>query len=103
MKPSDARAIAEFLEQGGKIKKIQQPIAATEQEILDYLASCGVSVKYFPDVLLPYQCLGRRHNLASIVRMANDCRRSQKLSPFALTPRSARSSQSRSGSQTGAS
>jgi len=95
MKPADASAIAKFLKQGGEVLKIQEAIPSTEQEVLVYLASCGIRVVYSPSVSVPYTCSGKRHNLASLVLMANGRRRSQKLSPFALTPGSAGISQSR--------
>lgn len=82
MKAADANAIAHFMEQGGQVLKGKAAISATEQEVLVYLASCGVTVKYFPGDLKPYAYNRRRYSIDGLLRLANEHRRAQRLSPL---------------------
>jgi len=84
MKSEDASAIASFLDQGGEVRKVQAAIPATEQEVLVYLASCGLTVKCFPGDSKPYACNGKRYSMDGLLRLANEHRRSQQLSPLML-------------------
>ena len=84
MNPSDASAIAEYLKDGGPVIRVAEAVRATEQEVLDYLRTRGLEVKYFPDDPKPYLCAKKRYSLTSLARLANSHRRSQQLSPFAL-------------------
>jgi hypothetical protein len=84
LKASDARAIAEFLSGGGKIAKVQDSVTATNhREVVDFLATCGVSVKTFRGDRA-YWCDGRCYNPSALVRLANQYRQAQGLPPFAV-------------------
>ena len=84
MKLDDADAIADFLNRGGEILKFQGAIPVTEQELLVYLASCGLMVKCFPGDLKPYGCQRTRYTALGLLRLANTYRRDQNLSPLML-------------------
>ena len=84
MKPADSDVIANFIAQGGKVLKAPAAIAATEQDVLAYRASCGVTVKYVPGTMSPYACRRRRYTLGGLVRLANGYRRMQQLPPMML-------------------
>lgn len=84
MKRDDANAIADFLEDGGQIVKMKAAIPATEQDLYNYLASCGLPVKYAPGEAKPYRCNTKGYNLTALLRFANDHRRSQQLAPLML-------------------
>ena len=88
LKTIDARAIAEFLNEGGTIAKLKEPVAATEQEVIDFLATCGVTARCKPGDMKAYWCNNRRCTMTALVRLANGYRRAQQLAPFAmrLTP-----------------
>jgi hypothetical protein len=84
LKTSDARAIAEFLNGGGRIARVMDSVPATEQEVIQYLATCGVEVKSLRGNLKGYWCNGRACTVSALVRLANEYRRAQKLAPFAI-------------------
>ena len=84
MRPDDADAIADFLKQGGEILRVPDPTPVTEQELLVYLATCGLKVKYFPGDMKPYAYQRRRYTALGLLRVANTYRRAQQLSPFML-------------------
>lgn len=84
MKSDDESAIANFLERGGRVQKVEAAIAVKEPEVITYLASCGLKVKYFPSDMKGYSCNGRRYTLQGLMRLANTHRRTQKLPPFML-------------------
>ena len=84
MKPTDFDAIANFLAQGGQVLKASAAIPATEQDVLVYLASCGLRVRYVPGTSNPYSCMQRRYNANGLLKLANEYRRSQKLPPMML-------------------
>lgn len=84
LKSADAHAIAAFLNNGGRIAKVEDPITATEQEVIDFLVSCGVTAKYLPGDVKAYWCNNRRCSMTALVRLANGYRYAQKLAPFAI-------------------
>jgi hypothetical protein len=84
MKAADAQAIAEFLNGGGRIAKVKNAVSATEQEVIDFLATCGIGVKNFRGDMRSYSCNGRAYSMSALVRLANEYRRAQKLAPFAM-------------------
>ncbi len=84
LNPIDAKAIAEFLNGGGQIARVKDPVTATEQEVIDFLASCGVSAKYLPGDMKAYWCNNRRVSMTALVRLANTHRYAQQLAPFAI-------------------
>ena len=84
MNPADADAVAEYLKDGGEVFKAQGTIAATDQEIIEYLATRGIHARYCDGDLLPYLCGGTRYSAAALVRLANTTRRAEQLPPFAL-------------------
>jgi hypothetical protein len=79
-----ADAIARFFEDGGQITKLREVISVSEQEILDYLGSCGIAVKRLPAGSGAYSCKGKRYTLASLSKLANHYRIRQQLSPFVV-------------------
>jgi hypothetical protein len=84
LNPADAKAIAEFLNGGGQIAKVKDPVTATEQEVIDFLAGCGVAARYLPGDVKAYWCNNRRCSMTALVRLANTHRYAQQLAPFAL-------------------
>ena len=84
LNPVDAKAIAEFLKSGGQIARVKDPVTATEQEVIDFLATCGVTAKYLPGDMKAYWCNNRRVSMTALVRLANTYRYSQELAPFAI-------------------
>jgi hypothetical protein len=84
LNPIDARAIAEFLNRGGRIAKVKDPVTATEQEVIDFLLTCGVTAKYLPGDMKAYWCNNRRVSMTALVRLANTYRYAQQLAPFAI-------------------
>ena len=88
LNPADARAIAEFLNAGGRIEKIKNPVTASEQEVIDFLAGCGIAARYLPGDMKAYWCNNRRCSMTALVRLANTYRYAQQLAPYAirLTP-----------------
>ena len=43
--PEAARAIAEFFKAGGRVETLESPITVSVEEVISYLATCGVEVK----------------------------------------------------------
>lgn len=84
LKQADANAIADFLNGGGQIAKVKTPVTATEQEVIDFLASCGVTARYLPGDMKAYWCNNRRCSMTALVRLANGHRYAQELAPFAI-------------------
>jgi len=84
LNPIDAKAIAEFLNGGGRIAKVKDPVTATEQEVIDFLASSGITAKYLPGDMKAYWCNNRRVSMTALVRLANTYRYAQQLAPFAI-------------------
>ena len=84
MNSIDAEAIAEFLKAGGRIRKVEEAVPATPEEVLEYLARAGVKAKFSPGELKAYVCENKRYSLEGLVGFANQHRRSQHLSPFML-------------------
>ena len=82
--PVDAKAIAEYLNGGGQIARVKDPVTATEQEVIDFLASCGISARYLPGDMKAYWCNNRRCSMTALVRLANTYRYAQQLAPFAI-------------------
>jgi hypothetical protein len=84
LNPIDAKAIAEFLNGGGQIARVKDPVTATEQEVIDFLATCGVAARYLPGDMKAYWCNNRRCSMTALVRLANTYRYAQQLAPFAI-------------------
>lgn len=84
MKRIDEIAVAEFLRDGGRILKVDPDVPATAQEILAFLADCGVHAKYFPGDPKPYLCQRRRLSLHALVELANKYRRARQMQLFAM-------------------
>lgn len=76
-------AIVDFVSNGGKIVKVQETIPVTVPELLEYLASCGISAKYSlsSGTFVRGQ---RQHSLRKLVVVANTYRTAQQLPPFAI-------------------
>ena len=83
MNPMSTNAIAEFLQKGGSVVRVQETIPVTGPEVLDYLLSCGVSAKFAPGNSRAYVCNGKLLSLSKLVEVANGYRRAQELPPFA--------------------
>ena len=84
MNPDDEAAVADFLKAGGRVRHVKESVRVTENELLDYLASCGIEAKYCPGDLRAYICEGKRVSANRLVAIANERRRSLQLPPFAL-------------------
>lgn len=84
LNPIDAQAIAEFLNGGGRIARVKDPVTATEQEVIDFLSTHGVAVRYLPGDMKAYWCNNRRVSMTALVRLANTYRYAQQLAPFAI-------------------
>lgn len=84
MKRTDERAIEEFFQGGGEVTRCEPPVRVTEQELLEYLAKCGLAVRLFPGEPKPYSCNGKRFNIGSLLRFANEQRSVQQFPPLML-------------------
>ena len=84
MNPVDEHAIAEFLKAGGYISRVRESVGISEIELLDYLASCGITAKYSGGDSRTYLCQGKRVSASRLVAVANEHRRSLELPPFSL-------------------
>ena len=84
LNPVDAQAIARFLGNGGRVTKVDSPVTATEQEVIDFLAMCGVTARYMPGDMRAYWCNNRRYSMTEMVRLANVYRCKRQLAPFAI-------------------
>ena len=82
MSPADQRAIAEFLKSGGRISRVKESIRVSEPELLDYLASCGVTAKHQAGDSRTYVCQGKRVSMSKLIAIANEHRRAVELPPF---------------------
>lgn len=83
MSPVDERAIAEFLKSGGNISRIKASIRVSEPELLEYLASSGITTKYRAgDFSAGYLCQGKRVSMSELIAIANEHRQSLELPPF---------------------
>jgi hypothetical protein len=84
MKPADADAVANYVEHGGLVVRVEAAIVVSEREVMDYLAERGLPVKYFAEASMPYKCNGRRYSISGLLRLANKHRRGQQLPPMML-------------------
>ena len=84
MRTEDADAIARFVQQGGQVKRITAAVPASEGDVLAYLVECGLTLKFFPGDMKPYQCLGKRHSIDRLTRLANIRRAAEQLPPLML-------------------
>src|SRR5262245_46337585 len=84
LRAADERAIAEFLNGGGRIAKVKNSLTVTEREVIDFLATCGMRVKNFRGDMKTYWCNGKYYSMSALVRVANEYRHTQKLAPFAI-------------------
>jgi hypothetical protein len=83
MNPVDKCAIAEFLKSGGSISRIKGSIRVSEPELLEYLASCGITAKYRTGDSKAYLCQGKPVGMSQLITIANEHRQSLELPPFA--------------------
>jgi hypothetical protein len=84
MNPVDEHAVAEFLKAGGYVSHVKESVGVSEAELLDYLASCGITVKYRAGDLKAYICDGKRVSTSKLIAVANELRRAQDVPPFSL-------------------
>jgi len=82
MNPPTLDPIADFIQKGGRIVKLQQTIPVTGPEVLDYLVSCGLSANYSPGSSRLYLFKGRVLSLRKLIKLANEHRLEQQLPPF---------------------
>ena len=83
--PEAARAIAEFLKAGGRVKTVEGPIAVSVEEVISYLATCGVEVKCAVGEKNPYLFNRKRYSAEGLARIANGFRAKAGLRVFAVT------------------
>ena len=74
--------IADFIQKGGRVVKLQPPIPITAPEVLNYLGTCGLSVNHAPRGLRLYVCKERLVSRRKLIEVANEYRRMQRLPPF---------------------
>ena len=79
-----SRAVAEFLRNGGQIQKIRETVPVTEQEIIAFLETCGISAKYAQGDVKAFLCNNRRISEKALVELANTKRLARQLPPFAI-------------------
>ena len=84
MNPVDEHAMAEFLKAGGCVSRVRESVGVSEIELLDYLASCGVTAQYCAGDSRTYLCQGKRVSTRTLIAVANEHRRSLDLPPFSL-------------------
>ena len=84
MSPAQEKALSEYLRGGGPIKKLDPTIVTTVADVVAYLASCGIPVRYLGGSERPYIAEGKRYSASALVRFANINRQQQRLAPFAL-------------------
>ena len=83
MSSTDQHAITAFLDAGGRVSRVEGSVRVSEGELLDYLASCGVTARYRAGDSRTYVCQGKRMSMSKLVALANEHRRSHELPPFA--------------------
>jgi hypothetical protein len=82
--PTTSEAIAAFLEQGGRVVKVPEPLRVTSSEVLEYLVSCGFKAKFSHRRSdMPYTFERKNVTLKKLVDVANRHRRERQLLPFA--------------------
>ena len=84
MTSAPSNEVADFLKKGGKVVKAQNAVPVTVAEVLDYLVSYGVRVKYSPGDSKAYSYEGKRYTLTKFVELANVHRKAHQLPPFAV-------------------
>ena len=77
--------VADFIKQGGEVAKLPESVPVSGPEVIHYLESCGVKVKYARGDSNPYVYSGRRCSLKKLIEVANVYRRAVNLPPFAAT------------------
>lgn len=80
----DASVIANYLNAGGQVRRGEETVPATAQEIIAYLASHGVKARYCPGDARLYLCRGRRVSTSHLIGIANRLRRADSEPPFAI-------------------
>ena len=85
MNPADADAIAEYLREGGRVRRVDATVSVTEDELIAYLFSVGVATRYIEGDLKAYLCDGKKRcSLNGLERLANRFRMSNGLPPLAV-------------------
>lgn len=80
-----ARAIADFLREGGKVTTLESPMPVSVDEVISYLATCGVEVKCAVGEKNPYLFNRKRYSADGLARIANGFRVNAGLRVFAIT------------------
>jgi hypothetical protein len=80
MQSSDA--IAAFLENGGRVVRLQGTLPVTGPEVLEYLGGCGITATYSPGHPRFYLYKGQLVSLSKLVAVANRRRQAEQLPPF---------------------
>jgi len=80
--PEPQDVIADFIQNGGRVVKVQQTIPVTAPEVLDYLVACGLCASYSPRNLGLYIFEGKVLTLRKLIDVANEHRRIEELPPF---------------------
>ena len=83
--PEGTRAFAEFFKAGGKVKTFEGPITVSVEEVLAYLATCGIEVKRAVGEKNPYLFNRKRYSAEGLTRMASGFRVKAGLRVFAIT------------------
>jgi hypothetical protein len=80
----DASVIADYLNAGGQVRRGEETVPATAQEIIAYLASRGVKARYCPGDAKLYLCRGKRVSASDLVGIANRLRHADSEPLFAI-------------------
>ena len=80
--PESQQAVADFIQKGGSVVKVQQTIPVTAPEVLNYLTASGLCANYSPGKSGLYMCNGKVLSLRKLILVANEHRRTEELPPF---------------------
>jgi hypothetical protein len=79
--------VSEYLESGGRIRRLPEAVPATPAEVLEYLLTRDVKVEAVPannaSDTAKFRHEGRLLTWSEILQLANERRREQQLPPFA--------------------
>ena len=86
MTPELAKAISDYLREGGKVSKFPPAVPVSAREVVEYLISRGVAVRLPRNATAPtYFYNDKQVTLKKLVDVANKHRRAEQLAPFAVT------------------
>jgi hypothetical protein len=84
MNPTDANAVDEFLKNGGQIQMLKEAVPVSEQEVVAFLESCGVTATHSKSERKAYLIGEERFTADDLVDLANKQRLARDLPPFVI-------------------